>query len=181
METPSTKPQRKGSRNTPPAGPITKAVREERMRFVINTFSNCMGEELQILAIEREFKIKRIQAKRYLDDAKTILHEQYTEYQKDFAQDAFLFLMRIRQDTSVRPADRISAQKELREVFGPVREIKVSGVGPSILVATQVNLLANEKALEAALMLEAALAQSHPHALNETQEKALGEAVGDSQ
>lgn len=178
----SKKPAKKrGGGKAPPPGPLTNQERAARLRFAKDTFRDCLDEEEQLCAIEEYCNVERKQAKRYLEQAREALQQITTDYETRAKTDATRFLISVRNSRMVKWVDRLAAQKQLSSIYGidAAKELKVSGVGPSIMVATQVNLLASTKAIEAALMLEQALAQSSM--IEETQEKVIGEAVGDGQ
>src|SRR4051794_27082367 len=51
-------------------GPPTKPERGARLDFAISTFSTCVGEEAQLAAIMAHYGVKRLQARRILQQAK---------------------------------------------------------------------------------------------------------------
>lgn len=159
----STEDQRKNNRYMP-TGPLTKAEQEDRLTFAISTFSNCVGEEAQLQAIMTYCKVKRLQATRILKQARDHLGQMYTDWQAHAAEDAFQFLYQMRNNPIVSAKDRLAAQKELRDTFGygVPQPVTAPQVSTTINIAVQQAVLADPRALDAALALEAALGSAGP-------------------
>ena len=157
-----------------PNGPLTAKERDDRLTFAVSTFSNCRTREEQLAAIMAHEGVKRKQALRIYDDAKEYIRQSFTDYQANCVEDAYQFLTDIKLNPLHKTADRLAAQKQLNELFLPIREQKVAvtGVTTVVNVGIQQAVLANEKALAAALALEEALAPPQLPEARGTQEKA---------